>query len=204
MGAKAILVVAIVCAMVLANTASATTIRGIDIDFVPIGSPGNAADTQVMNDGTTGYGAVGYEYRIGRHEITYGQWDAFVSAVGAPTGNPSGAYDANARFRGTNVPINLVSWLEAAQFCNYLTTGDKSLGAYLFSGDNANPGDFEGIDRDSAVSAYGIAYVIPTEDEWYKAAYFTCSGYSNYANGLDTIPSPDNGWNYGGGAYYFP
>jgi formylglycine-generating enzyme required for sulfatase activity len=84
----------------------------------------------------------------------------------------------------------MVSWYEATQFCNYLTSGDKSKGAYQFSGDNTNPGDFLGINRDAAITSYGIAYVIPTEDEWYKAAYFKPdgSGYSLYANGTNTAP----------------
>jgi formylglycine-generating enzyme required for sulfatase activity len=47
-----------------------------------------------------------------------------------------------------------------------------------------------------------LVYVIPTEDEWYKAAYFKAdgSGYSLYANGSGTAPviSTDGstGWNY--------
>jgi hypothetical protein len=143
------------------------------------------------------YGAVAYDYSIGKYEVTNAQWNAFVSAAGAPTGNPSDGYEESAYWTATNVPVNNVSWYEAAQFCNYLTSGDKSLGAYLFSGNNTNPGDFLGIDRNWAVSAYGIAYVIPTEDEWYKAAYYTGSGYSKFANGLDKMTAPGNGWNYG-------
>jgi formylglycine-generating enzyme required for sulfatase activity len=48
-----------------------------------------------------------------------------------------------------------------------------------------------GINRDAAISSYGIAYFIPTEDEWYKAAYFKPdgSGYSLYANGTSIAPT---------------
>ena len=47
---------------------------------------------------------------------------------------------------------------------------------------------------------------MPTEDEWYKAAYLMPdgSGYSQFANGKDTIPAADEGWNYLGGAYNEP
>ncbi len=180
----------------VANVASAEIIRdGIDIDFVTIGDAGNAGDTRGAAN-PSGSGAVNYTYQLGKYEVTNGQWDAFVSAAGAPTGNPSNAYDESATWTGTDVPTNEVSWYEAAQFCNYLTTGDKSLGAYQFSGNNTNPGDFEGIDRDSAVSTYGMVYVIPTEDEWYKAAYYTGSGYSTYANGTDTAPAASVDTNY--------
>jgi sulfatase modifying factor 1 len=189
-------VMVVACVMVLSNTAPATIIRGINIDFVTIGNAGNPGDTRIEAN-PTGCGAVGYEYQLGKYEITNGQWDVFVSAAGTPTGNPSNAYDESAYWTGDTKPSNMVSWYEAAQFCNYLTSGDKSRGAYQFSGDNSNPGDFLGIDRDSAVSAYGIAYVLPTEDEWYKAAYYRPdgSGYSTYANGSDNITADDK-WNY--------
>ena len=172
--------------MAAVNFASADTIRGIGMDFVTIGNPGNTADTS----GTHRYGAVGYNYRIGKYEVTNAQWNAFTAAAGAPTGNDSG-YGYSAYFTGARQPTNYVSWYEAAQFCNYLTSGNKSKGAYLFSGNNTNPGDFWGVNRDAAISSYGVAYVIPTEDEWYKAAYYKPdgSGYSLYANGTNTAPS---------------
>ncbi|MHC4445137.1 MAG: choice-of-anchor D domain-containing protein [Planctomycetota bacterium] len=58
-----------------------------------------------------------------------------------------------------------------------------------------------GIDRAAAELAYGTIYFLPTENEWYKAAYYNGSGYSLYANGQNSIPAADNGWNYAGGAY---
>jgi formylglycine-generating enzyme required for sulfatase activity len=201
---RTILVVGVLLAV--ANVASATIKRtfgtGINeftLDFVTIGNPGNPGDTRTDYPNSAdpyGCGAVDYEYQIGKYEITNIQWDAFTSAAGTPTGN-DGGYSNNAYWTGDNIPTSNVSWYEAAQFCNYLTSGDKNLGAYQWSGNNTNPGDFEGIDRDSAVSTYGITYVIPTEDEWYKAAYYTGSGYSTYANGTDTAPIEDVDSNYG-------
>ena len=194
------ILLSLVVLLAVTNVASAIVVQGIDMDFVPIGNAGNGTDP------VTGdlYGAVAYDYSIGKYEVTNAQWNAFVSALGAPTGNPSDGYDDSAYWTAQNVPANNVSWYEVAQFCNYLTSGDKSLGAYLFSGNNTNPGDFLGIDRNWAVSAYGIAYVIPTEDEWYKAAYYTGSGYSKFANGFDTMTAPGNGWNYGSYPGGFP
>jgi len=198
---QSILVLAIVVLFGVANIAPANMVRGIEMDFVTIGNAGNGTDP------TTGnlYGAVSYNYSIGKYEVTNSQWDAFVAAAGAPTGNPIWSdlheayvypYDESAYHNGAQQPTDKVSWYEAAQFCNYLTSGDKSQGAYLWSGNNTNPGDFLGIDRDSAVSAYGIAYGIPTEDEWYKAAYYTGSGYSTYANGTDVAPIAGVDTNY--------
>jgi formylglycine-generating enzyme required for sulfatase activity len=105
----------------ITSLASADTIRGINMEFVTIGNAGNAADTQVMwTDGTTGYGAVGYNYRIGKYEVTNAQWNAFAATAGVPTEDPT----------INQQPANFVSWYDAAQFCNYLTSGNKSLGAY--------------------------------------------------------------------------
>lgn len=195
---KKVMCVAIVCLLAVSNYVSADIIRGIDIDFVTIGNAGNLGDTRAEAN-PNGCGAVGYDYRVGKYEITNDQWNAFTNAAHAPTGN-DGGYGYNSYWADPQQPTNFVSWYEAAQFCNYLTSGDKSEGAYLFSGNNANPGSFLGIDRTVAQATYGTIYVIPTEDEWYKAAYFKSdgSGYSTYANGQDTIPSAD-GWNYYGG-----
>jgi sulfatase modifying factor 1 len=46
----------------------------VNYELVPVGNPGNAPDT-------TGYGAVPYEYQIGKYEVTIGQYAAFLNAV---------------------------------------------------------------------------------------------------------------------------
>ena len=56
---------------------------GVVIDTVRVGNPGNAPDTEIMNDDTTGYGAVEYDYRIGTYEVTAGQYTEFLNAVAA-------------------------------------------------------------------------------------------------------------------------
>ncbi|MHB9070220.1 MAG: formylglycine-generating enzyme family protein [Sedimentisphaerales bacterium] len=194
------IVMVVVCSMAIVNIASAEIIRGIDIDFVTIGNAGNDAD----NGGTVGCGAISYDYRIGKYEVTNAQWDIFTAVAGAPTGN-DGGYGYSAYFTGSQQPTNMVSWYEAAQFCNYLTSGNKYSGAYKF---DIN-GNFMGIDRVSSISTYGTTYVIPTENEWYKAAYYKPddSGYSLYANGTDVVPTTNQAcydiysspWNIGDG-----
>jgi hypothetical protein len=188
---NAVVLISLVCVMAAVNLASADNIHGINVDFVNIGNAGNAADT-------TGHGAVGYNYRIGKYEVPNSQWNAFTTAAGAPTGNPSSAYGHSAWFTDNQQPTNEVSWYEAAQFCNYLTSGNKSKGAYQFSGNNTNPSSFLGIDRVSSISTYGTTYVIPTEDEWYKAAFYkpNGSGYSLYANGTNIAPVAGVNSNY--------
>ncbi len=187
--------VLVACSIVLIGSAYCEVIRGIDIDFVDVGNAGNEPDSRVMSDGTTGHGSVGYEYRIGKYEVTNSQWNAFVAAAGAPTGSPSNAYENDPEFTGGQQPTTNVSWYEAIQFCNWLTSGDKSEGVYLFSGNNSNPASYLGVDRETALLAYGTIYVLPTEDEWYKAAYHkndnATGNYWLYPTQSDDVPSND-------------
>ena len=192
---------AAVLVMAVANFASADTIRGISMDFVTIGNAGNPVDTRAEAN-PYGCGAVGYNYRIGKYEVTNNQWNAFTAATGAPSGN-DGGYSASASYTNAQQPTQNVSWYEAAQFCNYLTSGNKSQGVYQFSGNNTNPGSFLGINRTEAQATYGTIYFIPTEDEWYKAAYYKPdgSGYSLYANGTNIAPIAGVQSNYYNGSY---
>ena len=57
--------------------------HAVSIDWVTVSDPGNPADTEVMSDGTTGYGAVPYTYKIGRHPVTNAQYAEFLNAVAA-------------------------------------------------------------------------------------------------------------------------
>ena len=119
----------------------------IDIDFVTIGNPGNPGDTRAEAN-PSGCGAVDYDYRIGKYEVSSNQWQTINTAAGI---GDSGYWSGEQ-------PVAHISWYEATQFCNYLTSGDKYSGAYNFN----QSGNFMNIDRASAVSAYGIAYVPPT------------------------------------------
>lgn len=149
----------------------------VGMEFVTVGIAGNAADT-------SGYGAVGYNYRIGLYEVTAGQWSTVAAAAGI---SENGVWNGNQ-------PVASVSWYDAAQFCNWLTSGNKYLGAYQFSGS----GTLTNVNRSLSVSAYGTIYVLPTEDEWYKAAYYTGTGYSLYANGTGTAPEAGTDSRYNG------
>jgi formylglycine-generating enzyme len=197
---------AVFACLLTAGMASAEVVRGINMDFVTIGHAGNSNDIY-------GYGAVADSYRIGKYEVTNAQWTAFTTAAGKPAGNeiPGGGqpYDQQSSFTGSQQPVQCVSWYEAAQFCNYLTTGDKSKGVYRWSGTDSNPGNYLGTDRALAQETYGTIYFLPTMNEWYKAAYYKPdgSGYSLYANGTGIAPTSSEScynraapWNVGTGA----
>ena len=51
------------------------------IPLTVVGDPGNTADTELMDDGTTGYGSVADIFAIGKYEVTNGQYASFLNAV---------------------------------------------------------------------------------------------------------------------------
>jgi hypothetical protein len=186
----------------------------ITINTVAIGNPGNAPDTAVMTvDGSTGYGAVGYNYRIGKYDVTVGQYTAFLNAVAATDTfglyNPSMASDltiAGIAQNGVsggfsysvidspNKPITYVSWGDAARFANWLhngqPTGDEGpatteTGAYTLNGTT----DYAALNLIARNA--NAKWFIPSENEWYKAAcYDPATGhYWNYATRTNTKPT---------------
>jgi len=50
----------------------------MDLPLMDVGNPGNPDDTH-----GEGYGGVDYEYRIGKFEVTAGQYTEFLNAVAA-------------------------------------------------------------------------------------------------------------------------
>jgi formylglycine-generating enzyme required for sulfatase activity len=158
----------------------------VSMDFVNIGTPGNAADT-------TGYGAVANSYRIGKYEVKASDWAAVIAAD-SRVGN-AGSWSGSQ-------PTGSSSWFEAAKFCNWLTSGDAYLGAYQFDGSGALTNV---MTRAQMIANGGLFYALPTENEWYKAAYFNGGVYSLYANGTDTAPVAGTDANYwpsdGGGTW---
>ena len=72
------------------TAATATSCTGlVCVDTVNVGDAGNAADTD------TGYGAVNYDYAIGKYEMTVSQYVAFLNAVASvpPNAGVAGLWD---------------------------------------------------------------------------------------------------------------
>ena len=86
-------------------------------------------------------------------------------------------------------PVNYVSWFDAARVANWLQNGQGSgsteTGAYTLVG-----GQTSGT---APAANPGASYFLPTEDQWYKAAYYkgggTNAGYWDYATQSDTAPT---------------
>ena len=182
-------------------------------------------------------GTVGYSYRVGKFEVTAGQYVVFLNAVASNEDtyglyNPSmdtavdasgfgcnikregspGHYNYSVAEDWANRPVNWVSWGDAARFCNWLTKGrpkgdqDASTtedGSYLLNGATTDEA-MQAVIRKSPLD--GGRYYIPTENEWYKAAYHANDpgapggNYFDYPTANNSAPSnvlddPDSGNN---------
>ena len=129
-----------------------------------------------VNVDNAGYGSVGYNYRIGTYAVTAAQW-ADVYAADPNVGR--------ALFWSGSQPAAGMTWYQMAKFCNWLTTGNALNGYY---GDSATP---NALSHDAYAASYGTTYFIPTENEWYKAAYYSGSGstYYLYPTGSNSVPT---------------
>ena len=87
----------------------------------------------------------------------------------------SGSYTYSVAADWANRPVNYVSFGDAMRFANWLHNGQPTgaqdattteAGSYLVSGATANS------DLMAVVRGDDATIVIPTEDEWYKAAYY--------------------------------
>jgi len=185
------------------------------IAMVTVGNPGNASDS-------TGFGKVNYTYRISTYETTVGEYVDFLNAVATSTSAPSYVtalwqsemddptsktgslivrtasldgtlYSYAAASTRDNLPVAYVNWFAAARYANWMNNGggvgaSTETGAYLLNG--AVTGVF--------LRQADARYWIPTQDEWYKAAYYSpikngVGGYWTYATQSDSLPDDDPG-----------
>ncbi len=211
----------------------------VTVETVRVGDIGNVGEWSGTS--YSGYGpdricgAVDYEYNIGKYEVTAGQYTEFLNAVAKS--DPHGLYNAemndyqgcqitrtgesgnytydfSGRHSGNesdwvNRPVNYVSYWDGCRFANWLHNGqgngDTETGSYTLTA--------AGRSNNTITRNSGATWVIPTEDEWYKAAYYkgggTNAGYWDYPTSSDARPSnrltePDDGNNatYEDSTYY--
>jgi sulfatase modifying factor 1 len=188
-----------VAALLLAVPARAE----VTLDWVTVGNPGNACDTQPQGC----FGRVAKEYRIAKHEITNAQYTEFLNAVAATDTNAlyrtsmafgrggiqrsgsSGSYVYNAIEERENMPVNYVSFWDAARFANWLHNGQPTGAQNAATTENgAYTLTPAGIANNTITRNARAAFFVPREHEWYKAAYYhaASTSYFDYPTGSDT------------------
>ena len=163
--------------------------NAFNMDFTTIGSPGNAADTTGSPNPA---GAVSYTYQLGTYEVS----EDMITKYNANFGTANSLVITKDT-RGVNKPATNVSWNEAARFVNWLNTSTLGVAAYKFTTGGVNdnialwsPGD-AGYDAANPFRNSLATYVLPSIDEWYKAAYYNpvSSTYFDFPNGSNIAPT---------------
>ena len=191
----------------------------MDMPFMTVGNAGNAGEQSRLSVGDeTWYGGVDHLYNVGKFEVTAGQYTEFLNAVAADDtyglyntnmwsnaygckidrSGSSGSYTYSVAADWEDRPVNYVSWGDSARFSNWLTnrmpTGAQDLtttedGSYFLNGATSDAA-LLAVTRDA-----DARYVVPSENELYKAAYHANDGisanYWEYPTGTDTTPSND-------------
>ena len=161
------------------------------IDFVTIGNPGNGDDAGAGGGiYSQPFGGVSYVYRMGVTEVPQDWIDKATNL---------GLANVTALPWTGNQPAGSMTWYEAAAFVNWLnaSTGHQAAYNLNYNGgwsmnlwDSPRAWQLGGENRYRNKDAY---YFLPSDDEWYKAAYHQNDGvtanYWDYATGSNTIPT---------------
>ena len=177
-------------------------------ETVTVGNPGNASDT-------TGFGAVPYTYKVGKYEVTIEQYCEFLNAVaktddyelydprmesgetdgwgGIKREGDSGAYTYSLVTGRDKQPIGYVTWESCIRYVNWLSNGqgkgNTEKGVYEITADGVKVPDHAALAKGNTAK-----WVMTSENEWYKAAYYDPTkaggaGYWQYPAKSDTAPA---------------
>jgi Sulfatase-modifying factor enzyme 1 len=172
------------------------------LDFVTVGAPDNPAYQQPWPGGMS-VGAVPYEYKITRTEVTVAQWFEYVKAYEPYYTGPKNASAFTGVFISyvpgqgytynpaeANFP-NDPSWHHAARFMNWLHN-DKSPEAWAFENGAYDTSTFtknpDGTRNDQITHHPGAKYWIPTDDELTKAVFYDPNRYGEGKPGYWQYP----------------
>jgi formylglycine-generating enzyme required for sulfatase activity len=162
------------------------------MEFVTIGNPGNADDF-TGNANNRFAGAVAYEYGLGKYEVSEDMIDKYNANFGTANN-----LQITKNERGTAKPATAVSWNEAARFVNWLNTSTGGFAAYKFTTDGVDDNidlwtaaDTLDYEATNPYRSKRATYVLPSANEWYKAAYYNPNDgtYYDFPTGSDTIPT---------------
>ena len=138
------------------------------------------------------------DFYIGKYEVTQKEW---VEVMGS---NPS-------QFIGDNMPVEMVSWYDAVEYCNKRSIKEGLVPYYNIDKNKKDPNnqsDYDHIKWTITINAGANGYRLPTEAEWEYAAgggqmskSYTYSGSNNadeaawnWRNAGDQYLSGDWNW----------
>ena len=176
------------------------------IPFVNVTNAGNMPDS-------SGKGAVTYNFRIGKFEISHRQYAGFLNAIAAEdlhhlyvtnmttdshggiirSGNP-GDYLYTVKPGKEHLPVVWVEFHSVLRFCNWLHNGQPTGpqdatttedGAYTLTS--------EAEAANTVARNPGARFWLPSDDEWYKAAYHHPAGLGGPSNDYWLFPTRADG-----------
>jgi formylglycine-generating enzyme required for sulfatase activity len=172
---------------VVASTLSARTVEKqwrVSIPFVTVTNANNPADYN-------GKGTVPYDFRIGKFEVNFKQYAAFLNAIATDdthlifnsnlmlqaqggiirSGSP-GDYSYAVKPGMEHLPVVWVYFHDALRFCNWLHNG-QPVGAQdpSTTEDGAYTLTPEGMLANTIQRNPQALFWLPSDEEWYKAAY---------------------------------
>ncbi len=189
----------------LAALAAATSASAVAVEWANVNAPGNACDVQPQGC----FGSVAAGFRIAVHEVSNAQYAEFLDAVASTAALPDGAdpNDLYSEEMGSSAhggitrtgdglvtnyvysvkpgfaakPVNFVAFWDAARFANWLHNGQPT-GAQTAATteDGAYTITTAGVNNNTIVRNAGAQIFLPSEDEWYKAAYLDPSTYDYF------------------------
>jgi formylglycine-generating enzyme len=197
------------------------------LSFVTVGDPGNDADpTTGLGSVSYDYNICEYDVTIAQYcqflnsvatkSDPYRLYDGGIGSnlrtirIIRSSSAGSFSYSVSGSAPGVaNMPVFDVTWGDAARFCNWLQNGQPTsgtegvgtteTGAYTMNG-GTSQAQLMAVASPGHSGSNAAQYFLPTENEWYKAAYYvgggTNAGYWTYPTKSDTAPIntlPDTG-----------
>lgn len=155
-----------------------------------------------------GFGSVPYSYYVGTYEVTNDEYVEFLNAVaqtdtyslyvnnmsldtlgGISRSGSAGSYVYTTKINKSRKPVNFVSWMSCARYCNWLHNGKPTGGAAVGSTEN---GTYD-MTQTTIIRQNNATFFMLSENEWYKAAYYKGgglnAGYWLYATQSNTAPT---------------
>lgn len=185
----------------------ATPAEMSSINPVQVGDAGNQGDSSAY-----GWGAVSYEFWIGKNDVTVGEYAIFLNAVAQKDllhlydsrmwserwpliqrlgPDAQGNFSYQASTSTSLYPIIFITYKNAQRYCNWLEngkpTGDEVAGI-------TETGTYNLITSPATIAAARkkAHFRLPTNDEYHKATYYKggslSAGFYKYPTQTDSLP----------------